>query len=156
MDLIDFMDFAPICRDDRCELEHVHRVHTVRGRERVFHHRSERPDPWRAPDCTGLRIAVFDAIELRRCKPLREIKQDVFASFGATTGRSVQRAIVDLLDDRQIIHVVAPEQARHRGAHGAYIRMDSPLLWEPDGYAMLLDQLYDCATRRGSDTIAHG
>jgi hypothetical protein len=145
------MDFAPVCRDDRCKIDRVHAAHAVCGRERVFKHRSERPDPWRAPDAVGLRLAVFDSVDLRRAKPFREIKIDVLSSFGCVSGRSIQRALSDLMDERKVILVVHPEMGRVIGAHGAYIRMDSPLLWDPDGYPVLLEQLYDAGTGRVRD-----
>lgn len=158
-----------ICRDDRCEIEEVHPVHS-RARSGglgfssiAFAFANERPvgltrrrkriaraQAMRGEAVSNLVVeAVFEHTSPRLCKTASQIYRDVIDDVGAMDLRQVQRGLRVLIGDRRLFLIVP------RGAHdaiarlgpsysaGAYIRGDSPLLFERGGFDHLQDQLSD-------------
>lgn len=91
-----------------------------------------------------LRECVLKQIPLRRCKPFREIYDDVLNDYGAVASRTIHRALDRLLEERVIAHVISP----YFGVSvSGYVLYTSPLLWDRDGFSHLVDMLEDAAGR---------
>jgi hypothetical protein len=131
------LDIANICRDEKCDNDDIHPAHAPlrRVRHRQVFTVSRR----------GLIMeAVYAAVSDRVLRRFSEIYNLVVEDYGSCKSRTVHRAIAALIENRQII-VVAPSQSVEkvrtgRFVRGGYVRYDSPLLWEPDGLATLVEQ----------------
>jgi hypothetical protein len=142
--LVEIVDVSNICLDDRCACVEIHAVHPINSRAK---------DPFNDPKFTTgrtpqhgatLREIVVKHVSSRRCKPFREIYNDVLDDYGTFTSahagaRAIWRAIADLMRRQEIVPVKQPG-TRFRGG---YVRSDSPLLKDLDGQRFLLEQLED-------------
>ncbi|HEX7094665.1 MAG TPA: hypothetical protein VF183_02200, partial [Acidimicrobiales bacterium] len=134
---LDHLDFINVCRDEGCELEDLHVPGTAgcgsaHGRRNIVN------------IAVGqlLRDLTFAQVTLRTPKTFQQIYRDVIDDFGTISERSVYRAVRELRNDRRIALIV-PAGSRAvvhlEGIRGAYVRYDSPLLWQRDGLRSLMD-----------------
>jgi len=91
-----------------------------------------------------LREIVFEHVSRRQPKTFQEVYYDVINDWGSVTERHVYRVIADLLEERKIACVTAPRRNRRVAGKaqllgGVYLRMESPLLWDVDGYLTIID-----------------
>lgn len=131
---LDHLDFMDICRDERCERADLHPPHRVRG-----HSISS---VVRVPVRRLLVDLTLEAVSARVPKTAAQIYTDVLDEYGSITTRNVNVALAELRTMREIAFIV-PAGSQHAvrtdGVRGAYIRYDSPLLWQPDGLRDLMD-----------------
>ena len=91
-----------------------------------------------------MREFVLKYVGYRRCKVFHEIYHDVLEDYGSVDERSVYRWLAKLVDEREIVNVAPPGRSKKgRPLPGGYVRSDSPLLWETDGYSTLIDSMND-------------
>lgn len=134
------LDFADICRDEKCARTEVHAAHgpVLRDRSRNLFRVSRRQ---------LVLDAVYGAVDSRMVKPFSRVLTDVLHDYGSLKERTVYRALHELQLRRQVALVVPSGSSDHLRRHGfvkgCYIRYDSPLLWEPDGIHTLFEQVDD-------------
>ena len=91
-----------------------------------------------------LKEIVFEHVSTRQPKTFQEVYNDVLNDWGSVTERHIYRVIASLVGERKIACVATSRRNRrhvdkHRLPIGVYLRMESPLLWDVDGYATIID-----------------
>lgn len=91
-----------------------------------------------------LKEIVLEHISSRQPKTFQEVYDDVLNDWGSVTERHVYRMIASLIEERKVACVATSRRNRrvvdkHRLPTGVYLRMESPLLWDIDGYATIID-----------------
>lgn len=127
-----------LCRDDCCPFEGVHKAGSCRtsrkGASLIDHDGKVR---------SALDECVYDWVLSRYVRTFRDVYSDVVQDYGSITERGVYRALERLIDARRVIRIVPWPNGRLLRL-GAYLRYDSPLIWEPKGHANIQEQLHDC------------
>lgn len=134
VEILAWGDPQELCRDDRCPFEGVHRAHgKVRKRDEAVEPKIR----------SALDECVCDWVASRYIRTFSDIYSDVVQDYGAITERGVYRALERLIDARRVIRVVPWPNGRLLRL-GAYLRYDSPLIWEPRGHVQIQEQLREC------------
>lgn len=132
VELFSWDDPQIVCRDERCPIEGVHRVHAVVSGPQVKEKRL-RPT---IDEC------VYAHIGMRRIRAFREVYGDVVHDYGTITERGVYRSIERLIDERKVIRVVPWPNGRSYRL-GCYLRYESPLIWDRSGQRSIQEQLQE-------------
>lgn len=133
VEMLTWDDPQELCRDDRCPFEGVHKAHSCAKLAAV----AERKVRSTLDEC------VYDWVTSRYVRTFRDVYSDVVQDYGSITERGVYRALERLIDDRRVIRVVPWPNGRLLRL-GAYLRYDSPLIWDARGHANIQEQLHDC------------
>jgi hypothetical protein len=132
-----------ICRDDRCDRVEIHEAHSIRSTAR---------DPFYDPgygasmNCwhrSVLRDITLKHLTTRRCKPFRELLNDVRNDYGdgKWLSRALYRTLNDLRNTGEVVSIRLPTD--NASTPGGYVRGDSPLLNDDDGKSFLQETLED-------------
>lgn len=128
-----------ICRDDRCDRPYLHAPHPIEG---VV----GKPPVVRVSARRLLVDITYEMISDRVPKTFAQIYTDVLDEYGSITTRNVNVALAELRESREVAFIVPSGSQRvvHTdGVRGAYIRYDSPLLWQSDGLSGLMELVHE-------------
>lgn len=84
---------------------------------------------------------TYDTIGRRIPKTVRQVHAEVSSVYGTVHMRAIYRSLVRLLDERKIVCIAGSTSEHRKPLHeritrkqqiapGAYVRMDSPLVWD--------------------------
>lgn len=134
---LDQLDYMDICRDEDCDRSDLHSPVECGSR---------RPSVVNVPARRLILDITLEAVSARIPKTFAQIYTDVLDEYGSITSRNVNVALATLRDAREIAFIV-PNGSQHvvhtSGVRGAYIRYDSPLLWQRDGLVNLMDVVHE-------------
>jgi len=138
VELLTWDDPQELCRDEQCPFEGVHKAGSCR---------TSRQEACLADRAGKVRSAldecVYDWVTTRFVRTFRDVYSDVIQDYGSITERGVYRALERLIDAHRVIRVVPWPNGRLLRL-GAYLRYDSPLIWDLSGHANIQEQLRDC------------